>query len=192
MAYCPWQFMVSLMEMVEHRSIRKVLPCHSATEGHPDYVAGRGEKRLTVVRVRRRGQGPCWVSASWLTWVILKWQVTNMKEHRREVCNVCMRHFIIRVHAGCKTLTSPLLPIALVKVLDIPHPCVDHSHLAAEKRNIIKPWDQFQRFTHWWFGVAHVQGWLEGESFSIQLSFRAIEENLADIMIQHVLLWSRW
>ena len=52
------------MEMVEHTLIRNVLPCHSSTEGHPDYVAGRGEKRLTVVRVRRRGQGPCWVSAS--------------------------------------------------------------------------------------------------------------------------------
>ena len=180
--------MVSLMEMVEHRSIRKVLPCHSATEGHPDYVAGRGEKRLTVVRVRRRGQGPCWVSASWLTWVILKWQTwINTKEK-----SVMYAALIWRVHAGCKTLTSPLLPIALIKVLDIPHSCVDHSHLAAERRHIIKPWDQFKRFTHWWFGVAHVQGWLEGESFSIQLSFRAIEENLADIKIQHALLCSWW
>ena len=62
----------------------------------------------------------------------------------------------------------------------------------SRKRHIIKPWDQFQRFTHWWFGVAHVQGWLEGESFSIQLSFGTIEENLADIIIQHALLCSWW
>ena len=59
-------------------------------------------------------------------------QVTNIKENTEEK-SVMYSAVNVRVHVGCKTLTSPLLPIALVKVLDIPHPCVDHSYLTAEK-----------------------------------------------------------
>ena len=65
-------------------------------------------------------------------------QVTNIKENTEEK-SVMYSAVIVIVHAGGKTLTSPLLPIALIKVLDITHPCVDHSHLTAEKRHIIRP-----------------------------------------------------
>ena len=170
------------MEIVEHKSIWKVLPCHSSTEGHPDYVTSRGEKRLTVVRVRRRGKGPCWVSASWLTWVILKWQTwRNTEEKSVMYCNSSCRMQDVSFVTYCPHQSSW-------------HPTSLRRPFApgSRKRHIIKPWDQFQRFTHWWFGVAHVQGWLEGESFSIQLSFRTIEENLAGIIIQHALLCSWW
>ena len=175
--------------MVEHTLIREVLPRYSSTEGHPDYVTGGGEKRLTVVRVRRRGKGPCWVSASWLTWVILKWQTWKNTEEK-SVMYACGTYN----KSSCRMQDVDVSLVTYCPRQSPWHPTSVRRPFApgSRKRHIIKPWDQFQRFTHWWFGVAHVQGWLEGESFSIQLSFRAIEENLADIMIQHVLLCSRW
>ena len=114
----------------------------------------------------------------------------HKREHRREVCNV----FGGYCKSSCRMQDVDVSLVTYCPHQSPWHPTSLRRPFApdSKKRHIIKPWDQFQRFTHWWFGVAHVQGWFEGESFSIQLSFGTIEENLADIKIQHCLLCSWW
>ena len=117
-------------------------------------------------------------------------QVTNMNKHKREVCNICGTY----MKSSCRMQDVDVSLVTYCPRQSPWHPTSLRRSFVpgSRKRHIIKPWDQFQRFTHWWFGVAHVQGWLEGESFSIQLSFRAIEENLAGIKIQYALFCSWW
>ena len=176
------------MEMVEHKSISKVFTL-SLRHWRPPWLCdwSRG-KAIDSCSGTSTREGAMLDICKLID--LSNTHVTNMKEHRREVCNVfggyCnssrrMQDVDVSFVTYCPR-QSPWHPTSLCR------PFAPGSR----KRHIIKPWDQFQRFTHWWFGVAHVQGWLEGESFSIQLSFRTIEENLADIIIQHALLCSWW